>query len=169
MDCVSKLSFITQHSVVQKNVDRHVIESSEALVKPSEERVPEEYWHKWKVSNYEQGRLHDQFQMVDGKEKEMGNPVSAKLVPIKGIAGPKSYFLKNLVKAAAATKDYNAFDNEVVKAVIQHKWEKYVKVKFWKHRSLFMLLVTSLTIDAMFYREYKWSMEVSRGWWGIQP
>ena len=111
---------------------------------------------------------------------------------MQGIAGPKSKFLDKLVKAAIVTEDYKAFENEVVRAIIQHKWDKvrsinfpacqratsntfatlialkipnsihhpsgpdkFVKVKFWWHRLLFLLLVVGLTSDALLYKEYK--------------
>ena len=81
-------------------------------------------------------------------QSEYGNPVTAKFVPIKGIADRDSEFLDCLIKAASKTNKYKAFENEVVRSVIEYKWEKFAKEMFNQHMYKYLVMVLCLTLDA---------------------
>ena len=81
-------------------------------------------------------------------QSEYGNPVTAKFVPIKGIAGKGSLFLEKLANAANKVGKHTAFENEVVRSVIEHKWEKFAKKMLLKHMVLYIIMVICMTVDA---------------------
>ena len=149
LDFVSKLTLTThQDSGVQRGVSRFKM-NGEKFVRGSQERVPRDFWRERLLKHWERDKDEESL------KRRKGNPVTAKLVPIKGIAAGDSKFLDSLVKAALAVDDYKAFDNEVVEAVVKHKWERYVGEKFWVHFILFFVMVLSLTLDALSYKSDK--------------
>ena len=130
IEFVKSLELVQHHDgLVQKGVSKYDMEGREIRVIGSRKRVPLQFW--W--TKLKEATINK------------GHPVVAKLVPIKGIAGPNSQFLSKLVKASIATKNYSAFNNEVVKAVIEHKWQSFTRMKVSMHaksarRSLFACL-----------------------------
>ncbi|GMH77398.1 hypothetical protein TrST_g9186 [Triparma strigata] len=92
-------------------------------------------------------------ELVKGEEamnrkSELGNPVTAKFVPIKGIAGKDSNFLECLIKAASESNKFKAFENEVVRSVIEYKWDKFAKEMFIWHMIRYLAMVLCMTVDA---------------------
>ncbi|GMH71405.1 hypothetical protein TrLO_g3881 [Triparma laevis f. longispina] len=82
------------------------------------------------------------------RKNEYGNPVAGRFVPIKGVAAQGSKFLEQLAKAANKAVKYKAFENEVVRSVIEHKWDKFAKKMFLKHMYLYIIMVLCMTFDA---------------------
>ena len=170
IDFVKSLKLVQHHdSNVQRGVSRFDIRK-EMLVKGSPSRVPYNFWRAFQPKEQREGKGPSDGSTSTKRRK--GNPVTAKMVPIKGIAGPTSQFLEMLVRASLRNDDYTAFDNEVVKAVIQHKWEAFVKKRFWRHRILYFFLLISLTVDALLNKSYKnatpenrpvWTMRIATG------
>ena len=56
--------------------------------------------------------------------------VTPYLLPLKNIGGKDSIFLKTLVMTAKKTRDFSAFDNQVVRLLIEYKWQSFVAVRF---------------------------------------
>ena len=124
---------------MQKGVTRHEINvDSGCLVTGSKTRVPHGLWYNL-------------FHKEGVETMEQGNRVEAKFIPIKDIAGPKSEFLGSLSHAAAVSGKYATFENEIVKTVIQHKWETYVRRMFMKSLFLDIAMVIFLTADVLFH------------------
>mmetsp|Transcript_6199 Transcript_6199/g.12871 ORF Transcript_6199/g.12871 Transcript_6199/m.12871 type:complete len:1433 (-) Transcript_6199:1267-5565(-) len=86
------------------------------------------------------------------RRNESGDPVTAKIVPIKGVAGPESKFLSALTKAAQTAKKHKVFENEVVRTIIEHKWNAYANLLFRTHMCCYIAFVLCLTLDAVFDR-----------------
>ncbi|GMH64615.1 hypothetical protein TrST_g10092 [Triparma strigata] len=137
---VGKLEFVSSGDhLVQKGVTRHEINvDSGCLVTGSKTRVPHGLWYNL-------------FHKEGVETMEQGNRVEAKFIPIKDIAGPKSDFLGSLSHAAAVSGKYATFENEIVKTVIQHKWETYVRRMFMKSLFLDIAMVIFLTADVLFH------------------
>mmetsp|Transcript_12442 Transcript_12442/g.25439 ORF Transcript_12442/g.25439 Transcript_12442/m.25439 type:complete len:757 (+) Transcript_12442:2378-4648(+) len=83
------------------------------------------------------------------KDDQTGVPVSALFVPIKNIAGPTSDFLRALIKAAEKCDDFAVFENEVIKAIIEFKWQFNVSRTFTKYSYCHFVMVVLLTVDAL--------------------
>ena len=142
LNFVSKLGYVASGDhMVQKGVDRHEVpQKTGVIVTGSETRAPHALWMR-------------KFKRVEGDESmEQGNRVEAKLIPIKGIAARDSDFLRALCDAANETGKYGAFENEVVKTVIQHKWETYIRRMFMRSLYLDIAMVLFLTLDVLFYK-----------------
>jgi len=142
LDFVSQLSFVTTgdvkvHEGVEKfDFGRH---HSQLLIAGSKTRSPPGHW---------KAEIEKLFGEVDHTD---GDPVTAKICPLKGVASSDSEFLECLVRAAVSTKMYRVFENEVVKSVISHKWNSYVKPLFLKELGLDVAMVLSLTLDAILH------------------
>ena len=125
--------------LVQSGVTRHeVSQKTGVIVTGSEKRVPHYLWKK-KFKRTE----------ADEGQTEQGNRVEAKFIPIKGIASRGSEFLAALSHAAAETGKYEAFENEVVKTLVQHKWETYICKLFMRSLYLDIAMVLFLTADVL--------------------
>ncbi|GMH77433.1 hypothetical protein TrST_g9197 [Triparma strigata] len=107
----------------------------------------------------------DQVKQEEAKlrKNEYGNPVMAKFVPIKGIAAKDSIFLEKLTKAATSVGNYKAFENEVVRSVIEHKWDKFAKKMFLKHMYLYIIMVICMTVDAFLNK----TLTNGTSWWCV--
>ena len=81
-----------------------------------------------------------------------GKRVDAKIIPVKGIAAADSRFLHNLVQAAGETGLYTSFESELVKGLIQFKWEMFARKKFLLTLFLDLSLVMLLTLDVLWIR-----------------
>ncbi|GMH79417.1 hypothetical protein TL16_g08138 [Triparma laevis f. inornata] len=81
------------------------------------------------------------------------------IVPIKGVASKDSKFLQKLVEAASQSNFISAFENEVIEAIINHKWRTYVRKKFDRHMYLYVVLVIAITIDAVTFKRYIYTIE----------
>ena len=140
---VSQLSFVaTGDDKVQGGVDKFNFDGrhhSQFFITGSKTRSPPGHW---------KAELKKLFGEVDHTD---GDPVKAKICPLKGVASSDSEFLECLVRAAVSTKMYRVFENEVVKAVISHKWNSYVKSLFLKELGLDVAMVLSLTLDAILH------------------
>ena len=138
LNFVTKLKFVESgDELVQSGVKRHDVPiRTGVIVTGAGKRVPRGLWKR----------------KFESESKEQGNPVEAKFVPIKGIAARESKFLASLYDAAYETGKYGAFENEVVKTVIQHKWETYIRSMFMRSLYLDIAMVLFLTLDVLFYK-----------------
>jgi len=84
----------------------------------------------------------------DVQEEDKVAPVTAKLVPFKNAVGKGSELLAAVVHAAESTNKYDVFDNEVLQAIIDFKWNSHVKWKFLKHIALDLVMVFSYSFGA---------------------
>ncbi|GMH51643.1 hypothetical protein TL16_g01052 [Triparma laevis f. inornata] len=91
-----------------------------------------------------------------------GLPVTAKLVPLKNAAGivtvttldEKQYsssLLEAVVQATEVTGRYAAFENEVIKAIINFKWDSHVKQRFLLHCKMDIFMVVCFSADALLH------------------
>ncbi|GMH67959.1 hypothetical protein TrST_g4181 [Triparma strigata] len=91
-----------------------------------------------------------------------GLPVTAKLVPLKNAAGivtvttldEKRYsssLLEAVVQATEVTGRYAAFENEVIKAIINFKWDSHVKQRFLLHCKMDIFMVLCFSADALLH------------------
>lgn len=80
-------------------------------------------------------------------EWEHGIPVTAKFIPIPNIASANSKFLLALVAAAEKDKSFAAFDNEVVKALIEFKWTSHVSKQFMRTLVANVFMIVCFTVD----------------------
>ncbi|GMH58532.1 hypothetical protein TrST_g1037 [Triparma strigata] len=137
---LSQLSLNTSGDhLVQKGVARHELGPTSRLIVGSTSRVPQNFW---------KGTLKQPDK--DGKvPQDSGVPVTAKFVPLKNIAARNSTFLATVVNAAAETRDYSVFENEVLATIVQHKWEKYVRRKFINLMLLNICMVLFMTCDVL--------------------
>ena len=144
LNFISQLSFLSSGDyLVQDGVKRVDLGHSSLLIIGSESRVPHGFWKK-KLTK----------KGVNGKDyvPEEGNPVSAKFVPLPNIVSSDSKFLRSVMNAADGLKKFTVFENEIVKAVVAHKWKAYVRDLFLWHMKLDIAMVITLTIDALVYR-----------------
>ena len=182
LDFIAKLEFVSSNDLeVQGNkmrykFDRH---SPGFLVSGSEKRVPHGHWTKYFNSNEDSNSkerptsssaVNDALPLAarrysligapkeentEDTEDSHGDAVFAKFVPIINIASKSSSFLENLVSATARTKQYSVFESEVVKALIEFKWQSYAKRLFLQDMWLYITMVLSLTLDALCYNTVK--------------
>ncbi|GMI01212.1 hypothetical protein TrST_g7001 [Triparma strigata] len=147
---VSVLSLVTSDDLaVQEGVERYNFRGAiRQIIKGSDTRVPRGFWKQ---------RL---FEGESGPDAtSTGIPVMAKIVPIKGVASKDSKFLQRLVEAARKKNFISAFENEVIEAIINHKWRTYVRKKFDRHMYLYLALVAAITIDAITFKKYVYVIE----------
>ncbi|GMH50018.1 hypothetical protein TL16_g00674 [Triparma laevis f. inornata] len=152
------LTFISQLSLispgdhrVQKGVVRHPLGSTKRIRMGSDVRVPKDFWRNQLRKPNEFGRI----------PPERGLPVTAKLVPIKGIAQSDSKFLRSVTDACYVTKRFTAFENEVVQTLIEFKWKTYGRNLFFYHLKLGITLVFFLTTDALIYKSVSASNSIA--------
>jgi WD40 repeat protein len=95
------------------------------------------------------------------RQAALRNPSSTKrthvspwLVPLKSIAGINSRFLATLVTSAEQLRDYRAFDNEVVKIVVEFKWKAFVRRAFLFDFAVFGALVVLFATHALVFDSY---------------
>ncbi|GMH97735.1 hypothetical protein TrVE_jg4330 [Triparma verrucosa] len=139
---VSQLSLVTSGDYkVVEGVERNELGFSGYLVGPSQSRVPQKFWKERLRKPDKNGNA----------PRENGNPVSAKFVPIKDIAGPRSKFLTSLIDAAVATGNFTVFENPVVEVVLEHKWRTYARSMFLRNLWLDILMVVLITVDVLTY------------------
>ncbi|GMH78467.1 hypothetical protein TL16_g07811 [Triparma laevis f. inornata] len=93
--------------------------------------------------------VEDVFDDAEDSGFQEGVPVTAKFVPIKGIASSNSNFLSAVVKATMASGNFDAFNSKVVRIVVQHKWKTYTRRMFIRNCWLYIMLLGSLTFDIM--------------------
>ncbi|GMH83913.1 hypothetical protein TrST_g9417 [Triparma strigata] len=144
LEFVSQLKLITSGDVkVLEGVKRFVFKksSNDRFIVGSRKRVPHGHW-KGAIKDLEEGE----------QDGTTGDPVTAKFCPLKGVASHDSKFLKALVQAATSTKKYGVFENEVVMSIIEYKWETSVKDMFRRFMLLDIVMVLTMTVDALSQR-----------------
>lgn len=93
---------------------------------------------------------------------QSGLPVTAKLVPLECAAGMvtvttldgktyRSSLLEAVVQATEVTGRYQAFENEVIKAIIDYKWDSHVKQRFLLHCKMDICMVLCFSFDAILH------------------
>ena len=155
---------------MQRKCRRYRLKEDGMKVEGSEERAPEGFWGKklYNLSLCEicivnvkaagASRIDRSGSGATRRPSEMGGrenhedviPVVAKFVPIPNIAGPESNILSALVAAAEKDRNYSALDNEVVKALVEFKWTKFVRLKFFRTLGMNMCMIVMFTLDAGF-------------------
>ena len=88
------------------------------------------------------------------EQRERGVPVVAKFVPLPNIAGPESNILSALVAAADKDRNFGAFDNEVVKALIEFKWQAFVRGRFMWALTRNLMMIAMFTADVGFIQPH---------------
>ena len=98
----------------------------------------------------------------DLADAQVGLPVTAKLVPVSNAAGViivtklngkkhRSSLLEAVVQATETTGKYTAFENEVIKAIINFKWDSHVKERFLLHCKMDIFMVLCFSADALLH------------------
>ncbi|GMH58853.1 hypothetical protein TL16_g02702 [Triparma laevis f. inornata] len=139
LDFVTNLSLVSSgDSRVLKGVEKCELGHTNRRVTGSAQRVPHNYWAE---------KLKDN--KIDG---DLGSPVTALFVPLPSAATADSLFFEAVVNAAKRTGKLKVFENEVLQAIVDHKWGSYAHRWFYWHVMLDFTLVATLTLDAMIYR-----------------
>ena len=143
LEFVSKLSLVSSgDKEVQEGIGRFDLgPSNGSFVTGSERRVPRGHWKK---------AIEENKQVRDRVDK--GAPVKALFVPLKNVASRESEFLKSVVDAAKFTGKLKVFENSVMQAVIDHKWNAYARRWFFWHVTLYFTMVATLTVDGLVYQ-----------------
>ena len=129
-------------SIVTKKFERFDLGEQGLTISGSQTRSPDNFWMKKLYPNEE-----------DEQVEQSGEPVVAKLLPIQGIASSDSDFLRSVVFACDKLKKYSVCESDVVSSLIRFKWDKYVEKKFKRNLCLYVLLVLSFSVDALFSQD----------------
>jgi hypothetical protein len=71
------------------------------------------------------------------------------LVPIQNIAGRESKIIESLLQASDALGQYKVFDNEVIKYLIEYKWEFFILKMFLVDFLVFILTALLFTANTL--------------------
>ena len=179
-------SLVSVPNYIEANRDLpslHMSAGDKFLLAGSEERLPkgrkagsltksgaevESFWKRYTDEQYRHSLVSPVVgvlrNLLLGSQESVALSVSAGIVPVKNIAGlgpdgKPSPFLQTLVGAASGLGDYSVFSNEVVKYVVQFKWETFVFRMFLRDALLFA------TLFVLFVAESVAFPSLARGSW----
>lgn len=139
---VEKLTTVRNYHFTLK--DSRQVMTNELIISGSKDRSPEYFWDRLLATKRRPGA-------VDTTDEV---PVSPYLIPIKNIAALDSRFLATIVHAAESLDSYLIFDNEVVKTVIDFKWNTFIRPLVMRDFFLHIMLCILFLFHALYFHYY---------------